>query len=47
MKDRQSKEHKEQKKTYKKPLLKKHTKLTDITTAFQASGAAPLGCTRF
>jgi len=27
----QKKERKEQKKTYQKPLLSKHTKLTDIT----------------
>jgi hypothetical protein len=30
MKD-QNKKHKEQKKTYKKPLLTKHAKLTDVT----------------
>lgn len=44
MKD-QNKELKDQKKTYKKPLLTKHTKLTDVTAA-QGSGT-PLGCTRF
>jgi len=43
MKD-QKKERKEQKKMYKKPLLTKHTKLTDVTAG---ASAEVLGCTRF
>jgi hypothetical protein len=41
----QNKKRKEQKRTYKKPLLTKHTKLTDVTAG--TGTAVSLGCTRF